>query len=74
MKAQIAKSILLAKFRSDETKLKYIMKQEKAKKEKTNFLPPKQVEMSSIEYISSDGKVLIKFNQPLDIPEFVKNA
>ena len=74
MKGQIAKSILMAKFRSDETKSKYIMKQEKAKKKKKNFLPPKQVEMSSIEYISSDGKVLIKFNQSLDIPEFVKNA
>ena len=49
------------------------MKQEKAKKEKT-YLPLPTPVAIDIESISSDGKITMKFNQPLIIPEFVKNA
>ena len=49
------------------------MKQENARKEKIIFLPPTPVE-ANIESISSDGKLKMKFNQPVIIPEFVKNA
>ena len=49
------------------------MKQEKAKKEKTYLPLPTPVEID-IESISSDGNITMKFNQPLIIPEFVKNA
>ena len=56
MKAQIAKSIALANKRADEAKLRYSMKQDKSKKEKGIFIPPKPVE-ASIGSITSDGKI-----------------
>jgi len=45
----------------------------RAKASKIPYVPPPPVKISA-PTISRDGKIKMKFNQPLQVPDFVKNA